>query len=648
MTKVLVNKFTVGELDPKMINRVDAEMYYSAVEEGLNVTGLTQGGFTKRQGSLFIAELSDLTNKKLIDFEFNVNQISLLVVSVGKVEIYTNDVLEQTLTDTDLTSDIIENLQWVQSADTLLLFHEDLPTKVILRGGVASWTIGDASFENTPYYNYNPSVTEPATTLTPSAEKGYITLTAGSSVFLSTDVGQLIDSVDTLGRVRIAEYVSGTVVKGNVVIEFSSKNAISSGDWTIDRGYEPLWSATRGYASNGIFHENRLWLGGFKSLPNYLVGSVTNNYFDFDEGTAYADEAIVYPLESNQLNKILNFCSQRVLITLTAGSEWGNVNAVTEGITPDNVRFLSSTNYGSKEGLKLYEEEGFAIFVQRGGKNVLGLYFDDSTQNFKTQSLMIYNSHLLNNPQCVALRKPTSTEEAAQYYVINEDGSLIIGTLYISQKVGSFFKQETDGEYKQIVSLGSDIYCIVRRTIDGTEYDYLEKFGDYQLDSAYYTETPPASTTITGLDYLEGKTVKVRADGSVLGDEIVNGGEITIDRIATSTLEIGLIFTPYIKTLPINVAGGQPAFGDKKRIHRVDLGLYETGDIIVNINNRCSFRGFGPTGSGSPLDEAPPSYTGNKRISGILGWDKLGQIEITQEYPMPLTVLAMSIEVKGI
>jgi hypothetical protein len=86
--------------------------------------------------------------------------------------------------------------------------------------------------------------------------------------------------------------------------------------------------------------------------------------------------------------------------------------------------------------------------------------------------------------------------------------------------------------------------------------------------------------------------------------------------------------------------------GKKKRIVGLYLRLFETSDIIVNVNNRVAFRGFG-TGTGdSPLDVPPPSFTGIKEVPCLLGWDYDGSIVITQDTPFEMNVLALEMKVK--
>jgi hypothetical protein len=83
----------------------------------------------------------------------------------------------------------------------------------------------------------------------------------------------------------------------------------------------------------------------------------------------------------------------------------------------------------------------------------------------------------------------------------------------------------------------------------------------------------------------------------------------------------------------------------KKRILRVQADLLETVHMICQ-GERASFRGFGAgSGGGSPLDIAPPVFTGQKEFAGLLGYDDLAELEIWQDTPAYMTVLGVKMEV---
>jgi len=83
-----------------------------------------------------------------------------------------------------ITSSELGDIWWTQSADTLLLFHEDMKSIQIQRGSTdADWTVQDIVFANIPRNLFTATDTNPAQTLTPSATDGRVDLTAGAAVF---------------------------------------------------------------------------------------------------------------------------------------------------------------------------------------------------------------------------------------------------------------------------------------------------------------------------------------------------------------------------------------------------------------------------------------------------------------------------------
>ena len=86
-----------------------------------------------------------------------------------------------------LTASILPEMNWVQSADTVIVVHEDLPPTKIVRGASdSSWTASTIAFDHIPKYQFELIVHSPQFTITPSAVSGNITITASS---VTTDTG---------------------------------------------------------------------------------------------------------------------------------------------------------------------------------------------------------------------------------------------------------------------------------------------------------------------------------------------------------------------------------------------------------------------------------------------------------------------------
>jgi hypothetical protein len=193
-----------------------------------------------------------------------------------------------------------------------------------------------------------------------------------------------------------------------------------------------------------------------------------------------------------------------------------------------------------------------------------------------------------------------------------------------------------------------------------TDVYYVELFSkDHTTDSSIqYTATAanlPASTTVTGLSFLEDQAVKVIADDTILTNVTVASNQVTIDRLATTYLEIGIEYpsftdtlagsasktTPLVRTMPVETRlPSGPITGNKKRIVKANLILDNTQNVTIN-GTEVPMRQLGT----DFLDQGIVKFTGTKQIGPFLGYDYKGQIEITQSQPMFMTLLSLDYRV---
>jgi hypothetical protein len=191
---VVQNNFSVGEVDPLLRARMDLQQYQNALAKATNVDVQPQGGITRRPGLRKITEITVGTPAngiRLVPFEFSVTDSYLLVFVDQKMIVVKDGAVIPDINGgsldyltTTITSAMLGQLTWTQSADTMIICHPDLAPQALVRGATdASWTIGSIAFDSTPYYQFSVVVRNPATTLTPSATSGQITLTAGATTF---------------------------------------------------------------------------------------------------------------------------------------------------------------------------------------------------------------------------------------------------------------------------------------------------------------------------------------------------------------------------------------------------------------------------------------------------------------------------------
>lgn len=191
------NDFTSGELDPKLRARTDIDQYQSGLTTARNVSIQPQGGAKRRDGTKFVAELDSGagTAVRMVPFEFSVSDSYMLVFTPGKMYVFKdgtqitaiNGGANDYLAVASLTSAIVPQMNWVQSADTVIVVHEDLPPLKIVRGATdADWTASTIDFDHIPLYAFELDVHSPQFTITPSATVGNITITASA---VTTDTG---------------------------------------------------------------------------------------------------------------------------------------------------------------------------------------------------------------------------------------------------------------------------------------------------------------------------------------------------------------------------------------------------------------------------------------------------------------------------
>ena len=579
----------------------------------------------------------DISETRGIRYKFNIDQRYGFVLSDKNIAIYRNGVYQADIRAPIITDDKLGKINWTFGGDTILICHEDFDVQLIKRlGSDTLWSIETWDPDNIPYYDFVSSKTLPAATLTPSAVSGVVTLTASAASFNAGDVNQIVEG--NFGKARIVAYTSTTVVSAVTIVPFANTSAIAANNWNIQRGFEPIISPTRGYPRSLCFFNQRLWIGGTKSKPRCIVGSIIGEPFDFNLGQGRDSDGIFFDLDNEE--PIVNILPHRALNLFTSGAESAYIPARGLPTNNETTSFIPQTEIGSKQGLRPVVSNGVIIFVQRGANSVFSLVYDDTQQSFTASNISRLASHIIRTPVDFDIRRSNTAEEADSLLVVNSDGTMANGLFVSEEKINGFTLIETDGLIKNAFADEDEIYFIVRRTINGVEDNYFEKADStIFLDASVKITTGLPTNTFTGLDHLEGKTVSVYADGLYLEDRVVAGGQITTEVDVEDYVHIGLPFTPTIQTLPFELMNNPyDQMGVKKRVSSVYLWLYNSMELRVNGIN-VTMRDYSTL-----VDQPLPVFTGIKRVEGLRGRDEYGQITIDQSKPLPFTLLALRLE----
>tara|TARA_R110002126_G_scaffold177667_2_gene326609 strand:- start:2083 stop:4134 length:2052 start_codon:yes stop_codon:yes gene_type:complete len=671
------SNFSLGAIDPLLRGRIDLQQYYSALETAKNVLIEPQGGFSRRAGLKFVTDLtSDNASNgvMLIPFEFSTTQNFLIVATAYntantiRFRFYANQTLITNINSSgnsyldystgslySVSAFELIKLYFTQNTDTLICVHENLIPFSIKRGSANNlWTIAQLSLTS-PKAQFTKATSNPSATITPDATDGTVNITASTGVFTSSHVDQYIEANNGFGRARIVEFTSTTIVKAVTETPFFEKDvAIASGAWTLETGFEDAWSGTRGYPRTCTFHEGRLYFGGSATLPSTLFASKVGQYFDFKADEGLDDDALMVTLTTDSVNAINALKSGRDLQVFTSGAEFFLPQADLEPITPSNIVVKSATRRGSKENIRPQGAEGGTLFIQRQGKALREMLFSDVELSYVANNISLLSSHLIIDPQKMALRPATDTTEGDLLMIVNgtsTSGYRTASTPYAGgmacfmmnkgQNIiaPSFF--ETDGDFIDVAVDLDDIFVVVKRTIGGSAKYYLEVFDDdFTTDSAVQKSTSFSGTSYSGHAHLEGKTVAVIRDDIVDPSVAVSSGAVTTIAQPASYMEAGLDFDVEVKTMPFEakLASGSVQ-SQKRRILEIAPILYKSQNIAIN-------------GFDIPLETFPisgtggvPTFSGSKKTMGFRGYTRDAQITITQTQPVFLTVLSLDFKV---
>lgn len=655
LLRLLKSDFTSGEVDPLLKARTDIKHYFSGAETLRNMLVLPQGGIKDRPGLKFVNDVTTLTSgnsvgdgHKFVSFEFSFDPdvTYLLLFLDQEIRFYRNGVQVHSITGlTQWTADKLAQLNWTQSNDTLIIVHPEVQPYTILRVSDTSWTISALSFDYIPQYDYSPSESTPTGSVTPNAVDGQIKITGSGTNFTSgAYVGQKISGNG--GLARVVQVNSTTSITATVEIPFWNTDAIATGNWTLHSGFEDQWSGSRGWPAAATFHDGRLYLAG-GPRPSTINGSRIGEFFDFEPGSGLDDEPIELTMDTDQLNDIVNLFSLRDLVIFTTGGEF---YIPERPITPNSSSTVNATRRGSKKGLRIQELDGAALFVQRGGKAVREFaLLEDGSGNYISDNLSLLSSHMINDPVDFKKRRATSTEENDLLVMVNADGTAAICSAIRNQQVIAWSTMDTpNGNLLACGVDDTDLYFLVERTINGGTKYFVEIFDStLRHDCAVYVDTSAANTsTITAAHLLNEDEIHCYADDNYQGSFTLDGsGQATIPNESDAYYECGYFFPVDAKTLPIEPTLPEgTAFGKKKRIIEITAELNETEHIVLN-GREATFKQFGLSGSGSPLDVDGLSFTGRHTEEGFLGYDEKGQVQITKNRPGRIICLGLGAKI---
>lgn len=670
----LQSNFNGGEFSPLLYGRVDTDRYKTGLATCKNYKPTIQGGLIRRAGSYYVAEVKTSAKvTRLVSFEFSTTQAYIIEFGDQYFRFYRNHGQIQSggspyeVASPYLEADLFD-LRFTQSADVLYITHPDYAPRKLSRTGHTAWTLTTITFDDGPYLKTNPT----STTLTPSAATGAgITITASSTTginndtgFQSTDVGRMIRMKEgsTWGWVRIVGYTSTTVVTADVESTLTNTNAKTS--WRLG-----VWSDTTGYPACVTFHGDRLTFAGATDYPQRMDGSKIGDYENFEpsamDGTVADDNAISFTFNSNAVNAVRwLLSSEKGLLAGTAGGEWVvRPSALGEALSPTNVSADQVSHYGSAN-VQAVQAGKTAAFVQRSGRKLRELRHFFQEDGFEAPDLTILAEHMTASGLKELCHQ---AEPQSLVWGVRNDGELVCVTYErdlevvrvgwhrhtlggVSDAAGSDPIVESVASIPTPDGAADEVWMVVQRYINGASVRYVEyltqDFADTaDPEDAFFvdcglTYDGAATTTITGLDHLEGETLSLLVDGAVHPDKTVSGGGITLD-YEGSVVQAGYGYNSDGQLLRLEAGSADgTALGKTRRIHEVGMLLHRTLGLKIGMDfdelDTITFR------TSATASDGPPALFSGVLVESVeADYDYDNQFCWRQDQPLPGTILAI-------
>lgn len=467
----------------------------------------------------------------------------------------------------------------------------------------------------------------------------------------------LLESVDarTYGLVRIVEFTSATVVKVDVIRVLASMDATTL--WA-----EGAWSKVNGYPAAIGLHQGRLWFGGTTKQPQTLWGSVSGDFENFRRST-FDDGSIAVTLASETGNGVKWIGSAAALLVGTSGEEWSISGANgSKVITPVSIEATWQSGYSSI-ALPSRKALDVTLFIQRDGRRIRQLVYDNGQQGYTAADLTVLASHITEGGivQVAYQQSPT-----AVVWAVTGKGKLIGMTFEKEQNVFGWHVHDTDGFIETVaVTQGTpDTLTLgVAREINGAVRRSVERFcprvmkGDYSdhsrmifADAATLIDGDEEISAVTGLDHLEGKTVVVLGDGAVQTRKTVTAGSITLDtpaKVVVCGLPFGSVLQPMKQEVQLQDGTAQ---GRKMKLNRCIVRVLDSHGGEVSANGDDDSVTWEPLRyAGEVMDSAPVLFTGEIAVPLESRHESAVNLTIRQTDPLPLTVtgLIMNFDVYG-
>lgn len=247
--------------------------------------------------------------------------------------------------------------------------------------------------------------------------------------------------------------------------------------------YETVFNSANNYPGAVSYFEQRRIFAGTNNEPQkiWMTRSGTESDMSYSIPTK-DDDRISISAAAREANTIRHIVPINQLVMLTNSAEWRVSPVNSDVITPASVSVRPQSYVGANNVQPIIVNNSVVYCANRGG-HIRELGYSWQSSGFVTGDLSLRANHLFDNKTIVDAAFAKAPQQIIWF--ISSDGKLL-GLSYVpEQQIGSWHQHTTTGVFEScaVVSEGTEdaLYTVVRRTMDGTEYRFIERLRTRQV-----------------------------------------------------------------------------------------------------------------------------------------------------------------------
>ena len=437
-------------------------------------------------------------------------------------------------------------------------------------------------------------------------------ITPGSVATLTMQIDYAYGTLESQGR--IVENDTNTLVQVEWYVAFNGPISVEYPDWFVGS-----WGGKRGMPTAVALHEGRLWFAG----GSQIWGSESDFFESFDRLIEGASASIKKTIGFGAAERIHWLASSSRLVAATAISEI-DVRSSTFGeiLTPENTNLKAGSDLGTADIVPIVLDNEI-LFVQRGGKKMIGIDFSLNTEKHAIEDFNMLNQTILRDGngvvQIVFARNPET-----RVYIVMNDGTMRVLLRDITEGILGWSRltiRDEAGVKDSVVSVavlpGEDEDEVWITTASAKVLRFAPfNLAEGALNSRHYDSfqyfASPGSTTLTLHSLPNGDTVAAWVDGVDVGEFVISGGQITgvTGADVAANVTVGYRYEATYLSNKLTDFANISVVAQRKRIINTGLLMrnYVTGGVTV---------GFGL----NDLDPMPTIEDGKAVVVGTEEYD---------------------------